>query len=186
MDKLTCADLYAARDEPTSDRRVRWRIAICAAALFAGLLVALLPVPYVTDGSTTQSIAIALSVPSSPHLLWVRSGVSPIAHFIMAGINTADEVLFVAGLTFLVGLAFQLPGWPAVLVRLEITSRRTLERSRRYLLLGTVIVAALVTPSTDPLSMMLVAVPLYLFYEAGLLLARLIPAGSVGAVGQSS
>ena len=44
---------------------------------------------------------------------------------------------------------------------------------RKYAILILLILAAVITPSTDPFNMMIVFVPLYLLYEAGIIVARL-------------
>jgi sec-independent protein translocase protein TatC len=43
------------------------------------------------------------------------------------------------------------------------------------------IVAAVVTPSTDPVNMMVVFVPLYLLYEAGIIVSRLFARSPIEA-----
>jgi sec-independent protein translocase protein TatC len=89
-------------------------------------------------------------------------------------------VTLVVGLIYLGGVSFQLPLWLAILVRLRIATHQQIARCRRYMLLAAVIVAALVTPTikptTDVLALLIVAVPLYLLYELGLLLAYVVPA----------
>ena len=44
---------------------------------------------------------------------------------------------------------------------------------RKYTVLILMVLAAVITPSTDPFNMMIVFVPLYLLYEAGIIVARL-------------
>ena len=75
-------------------------------------------------------------------------------------------------ITFLLafGAAFQIPVVTVVLARLGVVKVDTLKRSRRYVLLGCFIVAAVVTPP-DVLSQFMLAVPMYLLFELGLLFA---------------
>jgi sec-independent protein translocase protein TatC len=49
-----------------------------------------------------------------------------------------------------------------------------LRHSRRWALLGVVVFAAIITPSQDPFSLMFMAVPLYVFYEAAIVIGRLM------------
>lgn len=86
-----------------------------------------------------------------------------------------EYMIWASATAYVVGLAFQLPIWMVTLRWLEVVWLERLAKLRPYALLVAVIVAALATPTPDILTMMVVAVPLYLLYEAGLLAARLIP-----------
>jgi sec-independent protein translocase protein TatC len=70
------------------------------------------------------------------------------------------------------GIAFE---FPAVLVALELAGAlksATLRRVRRFSFLGIVIFSAVVTPSSDPFSMMALVVPLTVFYEGSIIIGR--------------
>ena len=70
------------------------------------------------------------------------------------------------------GVTFE---FPVVLVALEIAGVLTpakLSKWRRWAIIGMVLFAAVVTPSSDPFSMLALALPLLLFYEASILSAR--------------
>ncbi|MGW8370363.1 MAG: twin-arginine translocase subunit TatC [Gammaproteobacteria bacterium] len=69
------------------------------------------------------------------------------------------------------GLAFELPVAMFMLVRTGVVSLDTFARMRRYAFLGVFVAAMLITPP-DIWSQTLLAIPMYLLYEAGLLLAR--------------
>ncbi len=71
------------------------------------------------------------------------------------------------------GLVFELPVVLFVLGRLGIISSRWLWRNRPYWIIGLGLVANLLTPGADPLTPMIMFVPLYLFYEGTALLLRL-------------
>ena len=71
------------------------------------------------------------------------------------------------------GLAFQLPVVMFILAKLGVVSPRKMRSWRKYAILILLILAAVITPSTDPFNMMIVFVPLYLLYEAGIIVARL-------------
>jgi sec-independent protein translocase protein TatC len=72
------------------------------------------------------------------------------------------------------GIAFQFPVFLFGLLAAGAVSRQRLESSRRWAVLVIVTVAAVVTPSGDPYTLLLLSVPLYLLYEATLLAARLL------------
>lgn len=69
----------------------------------------------------------------------------------------------------LVGLAFEFPTVIWALSRLGVLDRKQLRGGRRYALVAVLVLAALVTPA-DPLSMLIVAAPLYLLYEISILM----------------
>ncbi|MHB8671624.1 MAG: twin-arginine translocase subunit TatC, partial [Acidimicrobiales bacterium] len=72
------------------------------------------------------------------------------------------------------GAAFE---FPVVLVSLELAgvlSSARLRKWRRGAIVGIVTFAAVITPSQDPYSLFGMAVPMYLFYEASILVGRLL------------
>jgi sec-independent protein translocase protein TatC len=67
--------------------------------------------------------------------------------------------------------------YPVVLVFLELTgvlSSARLRKWRRYAIVVIVAVAAVITPSNDPFSFLAMAVPLLVFYEAAILVGRVL------------
>jgi sec-independent protein translocase protein TatC len=79
---------------------------------------------------------------------------------------------FFMGLALAFGVAFQLPVVVVFLALLGVVSVRTMSRSRRYVIFIITIAAAILTPSTDILSMLLLALPMVGLFEIGLLIAR--------------
>lgn len=73
------------------------------------------------------------------------------------------------------GVLFEMPVIVYSLIWLGVVERKTLAQYRRYAVLVIVVVAAIVTPTSDPVNLALVAVPMYLLYELGLILAILAP-----------
>lgn len=71
----------------------------------------------------------------------------------------------------LVGVAFEFPTIIWVLSALGLLTRDQLQKGRRYAVVAVLVVAAIVTPA-DPLSMIIVAAPLYILYEISILMCR--------------
>jgi sec-independent protein translocase protein TatC len=72
------------------------------------------------------------------------------------------------------GLMFE---FPVLLVSLEVAGVLTpqkLSSWRRWAIVLIVVAAGVVTPSSDPFSMIALAVPLYLFYELSILVGKLV------------
>lgn len=73
-----------------------------------------------------------------------------------------------------IGVLFQMPLLMMVLARIGIVSARFLRKYRRHAFVVIVIAAAIITPSTDPFSLTIVTIPLYLLFEASIMLTARI------------
>jgi sec-independent protein translocase protein TatC len=83
-----------------------------------------------------------------------------------------DKYLSFAMNTFLAfGITFEVPVVVVVLVRMGIVPLAKLREIRPYVIVGAFVISAVVTPP-DVLSQLLLAVPMTLLYELGLLVAR--------------
>jgi len=78
-------------------------------------------------------------------------------------------------LTF--GLAFELPLVLTVLARVGVVSAQILAKYRKHAILSSLIVSAVVTPDATLFTMLLMAVPLMVLYEIGILGARIFGRG---------
>lgn len=87
---------------------------------------------------------------------------------------TISEYLkFVLNILVWVGISFETPLLVMLLARFGIVSVQTLQRGWRVAFVVTAIAAAIVTPTPDPLNMVVVWLPLFLLYLLGVLLARI-------------
>ena len=97
-----------------------------------------------------------------------------------------DNYLSFAMTTFLAfGITFEVPVVVVVLVRMGMVSLEKLKEIRPYVIVGAFVISAIVTPP-DVLSQLLLAVPMTLLYELGLLIARLYVPKSTEDVKASS
>lgn len=80
-------------------------------------------------------------------------------------------------LIFLMGIIFELPLLSALLSKLGILNRSFFHKYRRHAILVLLIVSAVITPSSDPFTLMLVFMPIYVLWELSALLVR--PASDV-------
>jgi len=87
-------------------------------------------------------------------------------------LRCAEYIEFVTIFILSMGIVFEVPAIMFALVRVRIVSRERLASMRRYVFLGVFLVAALITPTPDPFNQTLVAIPLYVLYELGLLISR--------------
>jgi sec-independent protein translocase protein TatC len=80
---------------------------------------------------------------------------------------------FVMTMFFAFGVAFEVPIAVVLLVLTGIVSLDTLRNSRGYVLIGIFVIAAFLTPP-DAVSQSIMAIPMYLLYEGGLIMARVL------------
>ncbi len=78
---------------------------------------------------------------------------------------------FITTIVFAFGLAFEVPIATVLIVWTGLTTPDKLGKARPYVFLGTFIVGMLLTPP-DVISQTLLAVPVYLLYEVGIMMAR--------------
>ena len=74
------------------------------------------------------------------------------------------------GILFVMGLVFEIPLVAWVLGRIGMLSRSVFGRYRRHAVVALVVAAAVITPTSDPLTLAVVFVPLYLLWEVSALL----------------
>ena len=73
-----------------------------------------------------------------------------------------------------IGVLFQMPLLVMVLAKIGIVTAKFLKKYRRHAFVLILIAAAIITPSTDPFSLTIVTIPLYLLYEASIIIASRI------------
>ena len=105
----------------------------------------------------------------------------PALHFLLTfGDDVATPMIRISNivnlmirLLFWMGIAFETPLVMYLLAQLGIVTARSLSRFRRYWVVVAFILGAIITPTVDPFNQALVAVPLLLLHELGILLAKL-------------
>ena len=82
-----------------------------------------------------------------------------------------EYISFVCKFTLGMGLAFQMPMVILFLVKIGLLDYEKLSKFRMYAVVANLILAAVITPTGDPFTLCLVAVPLQLLYELSTLIA---------------
>ena len=72
------------------------------------------------------------------------------------------------------GLAFEFPVLLVFLELVGVLSTEKLRKWRRFAFLGIAIFAAIITPSSDSYTMLAMTIPMWLFYEAAIIIGRLM------------
>jgi len=88
-------------------------------------------------------------------------------------ISVGEYVDFCLQLMLSFGLIFELPFAILILVAIGIVTPNGLAKMRRYAIVGAFVLGAILSPSPDVFNQTLIAVPLILLYELGILLARI-------------
>jgi sec-independent protein translocase protein TatC len=93
------------------------------------------------------------------------------SQYVKAFPSIGEALSFFMALIFGFGIIFEFPLIVFVLAKLGIVNADMLRKKRRIAILINTIAAAIITPTTDAFSMMLMLVPLLVFYELGILVA---------------
>jgi len=106
----------------------------------------------------------------------------PALHFLLGagGSNlkpllTADKFLSLVALMIVAfGIAFEFPVVLMFLLIARVVNTQQLRKWRRWAIVGIFAFAAIITPSQDPYSLFLMAIPLCIFYEACIIIGRIM------------
>lgn len=88
--------------------------------------------------------------------------------------NFSDYVENLVYTTVGIGVLFQMPLLVMVLAKIGVVTGKFLRKYRRHAFVIILIAAAIITPSTDPFSLTIVTIPLYLLFEASIIIASRI------------
>ena len=97
------------------------------------------------------------------------------AHVAPEGVTLMTDINrylnFVLKMFFAFGVAFEIPVATILLVRSGLTTAEGISRKRPYVIVGCFVVGMLLTPP-DPITQLLLAIPVWVLFEIGILLAR--------------
>lgn len=128
-----------------------------------------LPFVLVATGLFSGGAALAFAVLPQALRILVSFGGSDVVL-----VPRASEYLsFVVLLVLAFAATFELPLVLLSLVAVGAISSRTLRKGRRFAWLLILVIAALITPTPDPVNQLILAIPLALLYEGTILAARL-------------
>jgi len=131
-----------------------------------------LAIPFVVSSVFLFALGCAFAYYSLPRALGFLLGFAGQG---FVPLLTGDRFLtFVMAVALSFGLAFE---FPIVLIFLNaagVVSTQQLRSWRRGAILAIVVFAAIITPSGDPYTLLLMSVPMWLFYEASIIVGRLL------------
>jgi len=131
---------------------------------------------YVLVGAPAASVSFAAGVVFAALVL-----LPPAVNFLQSFLHEIVEpnfsieryISFVTTLLLWVGFVFETPLIMFFLSRLGVITPEGFAKARRIVVVAAAVGAAIITPTVDPVNMMLVMVPFILLYELGILLAKL-------------
>lgn len=181
-------DFQVSSFSPTDRIGILFRIALYGGLLVASPVVVYEVLAFVVPGLTPRErrLVLPVLVGSAFFLLggmafayWVILPAS-LGFLLEFGSENIQNVIgirqyvdFVTRILFWVGVSFELPMLMMFLSRLGVTTARRMFGFWRYALVAVFIIAAIVTPTPDPLTQSLVAGPLFVLYFVGVFLAWL-------------
>jgi sec-independent protein translocase protein TatC len=154
--------------------------------LFGGLMLSLPFIlffigQFVTPALTTREMEALLPMCVSAFLLFIAGAAFGFFLLVPSAVRVTIEInesfgwafrwsvgsyyTMVTRLVLGVGATFQFPLVLVLLVWLGLVSAAALRRYRRHAIVGIFVVAAIITPSSEPLSQTLLALPLFALYE---------------------
>ena len=89
-------------------------------------------------------------------------------------IGVTEYFGFAMGMSVALGIAFELPTVILLLSLLGIVTPSMLHRFRRFAIVGAILLGAFITPGQDPMSLLLMAGPLYALYELSVILSAVV------------
>jgi sec-independent protein translocase protein TatC len=89
-------------------------------------------------------------------------------------VEFSEYFTFVTRMLLVFGVAFEIPLFVVLLNLAGVVSGRALAKHRPWIIVGTFIFAAVATPSTDPFSMLMLAIPMSVLFIVSEIVARLV------------
>ncbi len=108
------------------------------------------------------------------------------AEWIQFDIDARETLNFFLALLVGLAFAFQLPAVIFIMAKIGIVSPAKLRAWRKYAFLVLIVISAIVTPTTDPYNLMIVAIPMMLLYELGILIASIFARTGIRNAGEAT
>lgn len=99
-------------------------------------------------------------------------GTYQVSELVPNQISLNSYISMLIGLVLVMGIVFEMPILAALLSRFGIINKQWLKKYRKHAVVILVTLAAVITPSGDPITLFFVSVPLYALYEVSIAVAR--------------
>ena len=93
-----------------------------------------------------------------------------VSNIVVNQISLTSYISLLLVLSIFIGLMFEIPVLTWLLAKLGILRRAHLKRYRGHVFVAILIIAAVITPTGDPFTLLLVTMPIYLLYELSIII----------------
>lgn len=129
-------------------------------------------VPFVTSALTLFVLGAGLAYYTLPRALDFLIDIG--GDGFVTGFSAGKYFQLVTYMMLAFGVGFEFPILLVFLQLAGIVDTAALRRFRRYAIVGICVLVAVITPSGDPISMLMLSVPMVVFYEISVLIGRVI------------
>ncbi len=174
--------------KPTEGLETYFKVALMGGAIIAMPVILVQFWLFISPGTTPQERRyIYIFVPSALFLFLLGIAfawfiLAPAAIFFLANFMTEifktdwtgqEYISFVLRLVFWMGVAFELPIAAYFVARIGVITSQNLRDQWRVAIVGIAVLAAIITPSIDPVTMLLTMAPLFVLYILSIGLAHI-------------
>ena len=174
--------------DPFSGVFLRLKVALLAGVVLSAPVWLYQLWAFITPGLRRHERRYAVSFVTASTLLFAGGAV--IAYFVLGtglrvllglagngvvvALTAQDYIGFVLSMLIAFGVAFELPLIMVALNLVGVLSHRALAKGRRWIYFLTIVFAAVVTPTTDPFTMLALALPMIVLFEIAIQIARVV------------
>ncbi len=130
-------------------------------------------VPFVLSALTLFVLGAGLAYYTSPRALEFLIDIGGSDNFITA-FAPGKYFTLITYMMLAFGIGFEFPILLIFLQMANIVGPSQLRRGRRYTIVGICVMVAVITPSGDPISMLMLSLPMVVFYEASIIIGRVL------------
>lgn len=124
-------------------------------------------IPFMVGGVSLFFLGAALAYWSIPRALTFLADIG--GEDLVSLFSPQEYLGFVIKMIIAFGIGFEFPIMLIFLQIIGILDNRTLRKNRAYAIVGIVVLVAVITPSGDPFTLLVLTVPMYIFYEIAIL-----------------
>lgn len=168
---------------------VHMRVALYAGLLFASPYILYELFRFVSPGLYSNERQAATRIVSSAYAMFLLGTL--VCYFIVFPLTVrflgtyqvsadVDNMLTVQSyvdtlisMSLVLGVVFELPVVCSILGRMGLINRSMMTRYRKHAVVAILVVAAIITPTTDAFTLLIVALPIWLLYEVSILIVKL-------------
>ena len=99
-------------------------------------------------------------------------GTYQVAEFVENTITLESYISTLTALTLVLGVIFEMPVMSWILAKMGLLKHTYMTRYRKHVIIGILILAAIITPTSDAFTLLLVSIPMWLLYEVSILIVK--------------